>query len=386
MKHYLKYGAAVLLLITLLPLQARAKDGSALPAEGYPSTLNALTATPYLSPDWLGKKVVLKQNDLTFEIKLSDLAGEPVLLFNNGGTAALQFTDPAVMKKTVASINEQLVLIPTAGTETVYDRASGLLVPASTGMVCQLRREFPDLLLQTLQAQLSSDLAPDDIVIDLNAGYLVAFPAGGANVLAGSCTTSLSGSSSNRISNVQVASSHLNNMVIMPGEEISVSDSILPRTTANGYKEAGTYLNGEVVPGLGGGICQVSSTIYNAAMNSGLTVVERHPHSMPVHYLPLGLDAAISAGSKDLRIRNDYDLPVYIQAGVEGKSLTISVILNEALLNGQTYKMWSKVPGHNVANTYLSTYDAAGNETSRVSVGTSRYSDPKPKQQELEED
>ena len=93
---------------------------------------------------------------------------------------------------------------------------------------------------------------------------------------------------------------------IMPGQEVSVSTAILPRTSANGYREAGAYLNGETVMAIGGGICQVSSTVYNAVKNAGLVVLERHPHSMPVHYLPLGLDAAISSGSKDLRFRNNY--------------------------------------------------------------------------------
>ena len=83
----------------------------------------------------------------------------------------------------------------------------------------------------------------------------------------------------------------------MPGQEVSVSTAILPRTSANGYREAGAYLNGETVMAIGGGICQVSSTVYNAVKNAGLVVLERHPHSMPVHYLPLGLDAAISSGS-----------------------------------------------------------------------------------------
>ena len=99
-----------------------------------------------------------------------------------------------------------------------------------------------------------------------------------------------------------MAAEHLNNMIIMPGQEVSVSTAILPRTSANGYREAGAYLNGETVMAIGGGICQVSSTTYNAVKNAGLVVLERHPHSMPVHYLPLGLDAAISSGSKDLQM------------------------------------------------------------------------------------
>ena len=310
----------------------------------------------------------------------------PMLLQSQNGIATAAFTDTAILNAHVLNINSQLAAIPAVGTEMVYDRTSGTYQPATPGMVCQIRHEFTGLLAQTLQTQLVSDLEPSDITLSLNDGYLVAFPAGGTSIIAGTCTTSLSGSSSNRINNVTVAAANLNGLVLQPGQTISISDAIKPRTAQNGYLEAGAYLNGEVIQAFGGGICQVSSTTYNAAMTSGLTVLERHSHSMPVHYLPLGLDAAISAGSKDLKIRNDYDLPVTLQAGVSGKKLTISVVLNEALLNGQTYKLWSTVPGHNIAKTYLSAYNSAGTEIAQTYVGTSKYSDPKPKTAKAEDE
>ena len=129
---------------------------------------------------------------------------------------------------------------------------------------------------------------PQPITLELTSGYLTSIVNEGVLtyspdfVLAGSCTTSFSTSSSNRINNIKVAAGHLNNMIIMPGQEVSVSTAILPRTSANGYREAGAYLNGETVMAIGGGICQVSSTVYNAVKNAGLVVLERHPHSMPV--------------------------------------------------------------------------------------------------------
>ena len=108
-------------------------------------------------------------------------------------------------------------------------------------------------------------------------------------------------------------------------------------------------------------------------MNSGLTVLERHPHSMPVHYLPLGMDAAISSGSKDLRIRNDYAFPVMFEAYTEGKNLIVNVYTNELLTAGTSYRLHSVRKGGLAAAAYLEV-TVNGVVTEDRSLGTSRYS------------
>ena len=254
----------------------------------------------------------------------------------------------------------------------------------------QLNANVKNWLITTLQQQFIAG-TPQPITLDLTSGYLTSIVNEGVLtyspdfVLAGSCTTSFSTSSSNRINNIKVAAGHLNNMIIMPGQEVSVSTAILPRTSANGYREAGAYLNGETVMAIGGGICQVSSTVYNAVKNAGLVVLKRHPHSMPVHYLPLGLDAAISSGSKDLRFRNNYSAPVILQAYTEGKKLTINVLVWNHDLNGRTFKLWAKNTGSLSAKTYFTTYQD-GQEVSTEYVGNSSYMAPKPKKTEAEDE
>lgn len=177
-------------------------------------------------------------------------------------------------------------------------------------------------------------------------------------VLAGSCTTSFSGSSGNRINNLQVASGRFNGLVVAPGQAVSVSTTILPRTAENGYKTAGVYSGGKTVQGMGGGICQVSSTIYNAVMNAGLNVTSRSPHSMPVHYLPLGQDAAISAGSKDMIFVNPYDTPVLITTSCDAasKKLTVSVFVKSESLAGRSYRFYAKSTGSLSADAYRDIY------------------------------
>jgi vancomycin resistance protein YoaR len=174
--------------------------------------------------------------------------------------------------------------------------------------------------------------------------------------IAGNCTTSTKGSSSNRINNIAVAASRLNGLVIQPGEAISVSTLFLQRTAENGYQKAGTYYQGKVIQATGGGICQVSSTVYNAVMNAGLLVVMRFPHSMPVSYLPLGMDAAISAGSKDLIFLNPYETPILIQTITENQLLTVNVYVETDTLKDRRYEMFSKKTGDLSAETYLNCY------------------------------
>lgn len=104
----------------------------------------------------------------------------------------------------------------------------------------------------------------------------------------------------------------LNGTVVMPGEQISVHDVTAPYDEEHGYVQAGSYENGQVVDTYGGGICQVSTTLYNAVLFSELKVVKRYPHSMLVSYVPPSRDAAIAGDTKDFVFENNYDTPIYI--------------------------------------------------------------------------
>lgn len=195
----------------------------------------------------------------------------------------------------------------------------------------------------------------------------------GGYVLAGSCTTSLKGSSKNRITNVTVAASRLNGLVIQPGQAVSISTAILPRTAENGYKMAGVYSGGKTIQGIGGGICQVSSTVYNAVMNAGLTVMQRYPHSMPVHYLPLGQDAAISAGTKDMIFMNSYDTPILMTTACDGSTVSVSVFVQAVTLAGRSYKFYAKSAGSLSADSYRDVY-LNGQLVGTEYIGHSKYS------------
>ena len=130
-----------------------------------------------------------------------------------------------------------------------------------------------------------------------------------------------------RASNVELAASRINGVVVQPGSSFSFSNTILPRTRANGYVEGPIFVKGGTAIGIGGGVCQVSSTLYAAMITAGLPATERHPHSRPVDYLPQGMDATISGNYMDLKFTNIYDRPLLILASASGGTLTVTLVL-----------------------------------------------------------
>jgi vancomycin resistance protein YoaR len=140
----------------------------------------------------------------------------------------------------------------------------------------------------------------------------------------GTFTTSFT-AGSNRGKNIANAASRVNGMVLMPGEEGSASTAMGERTEANGYLEAGSYLDGQTVQSLGGGVCQVSSTLYNAIILAELEITERWAHSMTVAYVKESMDAAIAEGYKDLKFKNNTDAPIYIEGYTKGGKITFNV-------------------------------------------------------------
>ncbi len=120
----------------------------------------------------------------------------------------------------------------------------------------------------------------------------------------------------NRGENIKLAVSKINGKILVPGDVFSFNDVVGPRTEEGGYQTAHTYVAGKVVDGIGGGICQVSSTLYGVVLKSDLEVVERRNHTFTVGYVPYGQDATVSYGSTDFRFKNSTRWPVKIEAGI----------------------------------------------------------------------
>lgn len=141
-----------------------------------------------------------------------------------------------------------------------------------------------------------------------------------------SYSTSYGGSTSNRCANIARAASLINGTVIAPGGVFSFNNTVGHRTTANGFYTAKEYVDGKSVDGIGGGTCQVSSTLYSAVLYADMSIVERLNHMMAVGYIPLGQDATVSDGGVDFKFKNSSDYPVKIAASTSGATITVSII------------------------------------------------------------
>lgn len=142
----------------------------------------------------------------------------------------------------------------------------------------------------------------------------------------GTFSTNITDKTPERLNNIQLGINKLNGTVVKPGETFSFNSTIGPRTPEAGYKEAIIFDgHGNKIDGYGGGICQISSTLYNAVLNAGLEVVERHEHSHTVPYIEAGKDATVSYGSEDFKFKNISSKPVTITASTDNDILSITI-------------------------------------------------------------
>lgn len=160
----------------------------------------------------------------------------------------------------------------------------------------------------------------------------------------GTFTTSYTSSGASRSANVANGCELINGSVIFPGDEFSAYEAVSPFSQSNGYYMAGSYLNGKVVDSLGGGICQVSTTLYNAVLLSELEVTQRYNHSMIVTYVDPSADAAIAESSgKDFKFINNTDYPIYIEGITSKKHITFTIYGVETRPEGRTVEYVSEV-------------------------------------------
>lgn len=164
----------------------------------------------------------------------------------------------------------------------------------------------------------------------------------GLTDILGSYTTYYGGSGDGRIQNVESGANHLNGILLQPGEEQSANEAMEPYTYENGYAEADSYESNTVVQTMGGGICQVSTTLYNALLYAEIEIVERYPHSMLVSYVEPSMDAAIADDVLDLVFKNNLDSPIYIQSVLADGNLTFNIYGKETRNPGRMLTFYSE--------------------------------------------
>lgn len=159
----------------------------------------------------------------------------------------------------------------------------------------------------------------------------------------GEFTTEYKDSSEDRAANLANGARLINNAVLYPGDVFSSLDYLLPFTLENGYYMAGSYNAGRIEQTIGGGACQVTTTLYNAVLRAELEIVERHAHSMTVSYVDLAYDAAIAENSKNFKFKNNLDLPILIEAFSRDRVITFRIWGHETRPENRTVKFENKV-------------------------------------------
>lgn len=160
----------------------------------------------------------------------------------------------------------------------------------------------------------------------------------------GSFSTNYSQNDPGRNKNIEISTDYIDSFLLMPGESFSFNNHVGDTTADKGYELAGSYLDGQIVASYGGGICQVSTTLYNAIITAGIRPDIRLNHSMTVGYVPIGHDAVIAYGYKDLKFTNPYDSPVYIEGIAGGGKVTFNVYSSkDSKPSNTTYNLSSEV-------------------------------------------
>lgn len=204
-------------------------------------------------------------------------------------------------------------------------------------------KETAEAVCNALTEELSEEPLQIAAVVDVSKPKYTKEQVEKCKDLIGSFSTSYSSSTAARANNVKTAANYINGTILYPGQKFSVVKTIKDRTEENGYQPAPEYSSGTVVVGIGGGVCQVSTTLYNAVINAELEVIERSPHSMMVSYVDVSRDAAISGNYKDFKFKNNTEVPIYIAASAENGTLSFQIYGEETRPGNRKIKFESKI-------------------------------------------
>ena len=240
----------------------------------------------------------------------------------------------AVLARLVNEINREPV-------DATMQREDGdfVITPEITGLSINQHRLVEDLLAAIEDRQAADIIIEVDVIIpDFTEDIFER-----STDLLGSFYTIISGNDPGRNQNLLNASSKINNYMVFPGEIFSTNRAFGEMTYANGYRMAPVIINGELVPGMGGGICQISTNLYIALVFAELNIVERRNHSLRVGYADYGWDATLATGLIDLRFENDTGYPVLIESYIYGNRTYVHIFGNDSRSPGRRLELFSTV-------------------------------------------
>lgn len=254
------------------------------------------------------------------------------------------------------NISREVAISPVDATFNIDANDNIEIVPGKDGMVID-----KDSAYNALLSVLSNTTGPRNIQLSLVKAKphrsTEEVASMGLKGLLGIYKTTFDASNTSRSYNIRVAAAALDGLLVAPGQEVSFNKVVGPRSSEAGYKNAKVIVNNELVDGLGGGVCQVSSTLYNAILMANLEVLERKNHSLPVSYVPLGRDATVVYGAVDFKFKNNTESYIYIRSFMNAGQITLKVYGNTDYKVPVNIRTWTsqviepkveKQPDHNL--------------------------------------
>ncbi len=263
---------------------------------------------------------------------------------------------------------EEVTVMPTAQNREKLDAAleeSGIQDESSLGKF----RVVPDM--DALKEEILSCISSEQYDAAISCPVTRVRTLSYADLL-GTYTT-YGGGTEDRITNLKLAVAACNGIQLQPGQIFSYNDTLGPRTAERGYKDATVIVNGEYETGIGGGICQISTTLFMACLNADLTIVERYNHAARVDYVDDGLDAAVVWEEQDFRFRNNLSYPVKITAAYDEKEESVTVSIYGIKENTNTVEITTEQSDADTCRTYRSVYNEAGELLRKEEVAYSHY-------------
>ena len=276
-------------------------------------TLETPTAFVHFAPEKIGIDIDRPASvKLAFRLsRRSNYFDELRYRMSEGATfTPLLFTVDEKRLSSVLSVLAEEIQAASKEATIKFEEKTGAyhITPDTPGQELNIKRTIASVKRGLLKGKKTFYLKIDYIMARVTEEELRAHPP--ANYLAGYTTYYGSHDSKNRIHNIKLLAERADNTLLMPGETFSAVDLLGDVTEENGFKEAFVIINGELVPTLGGGACQIATTLYNAVSLADLEVLERKNHSFYFNIYPLGRDAAVYPGHIDLKFKNDASFPI----------------------------------------------------------------------------
>lgn len=248
--------------------------------------------------------------------------------------------DSKPVKELIGVMQKEIDKQPANAAINMVSRGNFSITPDKKGSKLNTENLEKDILSK-ISGDLNGDVEIQAPVEDVQAS-ITGDKLSKINTKLSSFSTNFSTSTAARATNISLATSFINGKVLMPGETFSFNDVVGQRTASRGFQEAPVIIGNKVDSGLGGGICQVSTTLYNAAIRANLQTVERIHHTLPSHYIGLGMDATVDYGNIDYKFKNTLEFPVYIEAYTENRNIVFSVYSDKSLTS-RTYDLVNEV-------------------------------------------